>query len=112
MRSSVISEYHALRTSPQSSYGHRQKSLRRFRCAGVYQPIAVVTAVLSGIRRVQLEFLYSFPLTNLKSSASAIAVNDRIKKGRTFILQSAEVLNARVVRYKSCLGFPQAERLD
>ena len=37
-----------------------------------------------------MTFLYSFPLTNLKSSAKAAVVKHRIKKGRTFILQLRE----------------------
>src|SRR5205823_13057745 len=58
----------------------------------------------SGSTRLTVTFLYSFPLTNLKSSATATVVRHKINKATTFILQLTEVLNDRVTRYKRFLS--------
>ena len=71
-------------------------------------PDFVFSTMPSGSARVTVTFLYSFPVTSLKSSAKATVVKHRIKKGRTFILQLREsFLRGRVVQYKNFLGCNQ-----
>src|SRR5882757_11085796 len=58
----------------------------------------------SGSTRVTVTLLYSFPLTSLKSSATATVAKHRIKKGTTFILHLLErFLRDHVVQQKSFL---------
>src|SRR5436190_8571216 len=57
----------------------------------------------SGSTRVTVTFLYSFPLSSLKSSATATVVKHRIRKGTTFILKlGARFEGSRFGTEESC----------